>query len=321
MRNLLADILESQYIVNASTFRELWDDTVVDMCGIWVSIFLYAFYLNLFFVAIYTLARRNTAGKKVLLDFTWATVVLATTQMALRLSTSVTNVRTLLQFIEQKPIERSIGASETLRLAQGMIFAINNFVTDTLLLNRCYMIWGSRWKIIVIPGILVVSTLVIGCFSTARFSFSLDPFGRVPYIMATATNLVLVLLTAGHIWWIRRDILHIDINDKIKNCYSKVIAMILKSGALYCIGAILLASTTQLGIVYVVLDATAMYLVNVDYRTRVLRSSYSANATHQSMILSARPSVQQSSKLPSWHVLNVKSSSDEKLQDQLQEEM
>ncbi|KAJ6587896.1 hypothetical protein B0H19DRAFT_1247622 [Mycena capillaripes] len=205
MRNLLADILESQYTVNASTFRELWDDTVVDMCGTWVSIFLYAFYLNLFFVAIYTLARRNTAGKKVLLGFTWATVVLATTQMALRLSTSVTNVRTLLQFIEQKPIERSIGASETLRLAQG---------------------------------------------------------------------------------------------------------------ALYCIGALLLATTTQLGIVYAVLEATAMYLVNIvpiliivrvclGHHTRdatEIAASLAANATHQSIILSARPS-------------------DEKLRDQLPEEM
>ncbi|KAJ6587886.1 hypothetical protein B0H19DRAFT_1097341 [Mycena capillaripes] len=76
-----------------------------------------------------------------LLGFTWATAVLATTQMALRLTTSVMNVRILLQVIEQQP--SSIGVLEGLRLTQFVVLAINNLVTDGLLLYRCHMMWGK----------------------------------------------------------------------------------------------------------------------------------------------------------------------------------
>jgi hypothetical protein len=84
-----------------------------------------AFYLNLFLFAIYTLTRRKTAGKKVLLCFTWAMAVLGTTQMALRLSTAAMTFRILQQFIEQKPFSTSEFTSGTLRLTQSAVFAIN----------------------------------------------------------------------------------------------------------------------------------------------------------------------------------------------------
>ncbi|KAJ7799259.1 hypothetical protein B0H14DRAFT_3156586 [Mycena olivaceomarginata] len=263
MRNILANIQESQYTVNATTFEHLWDEVVIDMFGTWVSIFLYAFYLNLFFFAIYTLGRRKTAGKKVLLGFTWATAVLGTTQMALRLGSSVLGVRALLQLIEQTTSIRALEVAGTLRFTQPVIFAINNLVTDTLLLYRCYMIWGSRWKVVAVPGCLVVATFVIGCVSAASFNLSYSSsFGRLPYILATVTNLVLMLFTAGRIWWIRRDIMHMNLNQRIRDCYSRVIAMILESGAIYCIFTIVLATTVQLGI-FVILEAAAIHLVNI----------------------------------------------------------
>jgi hypothetical protein len=52
-----------------------------------------------------------------------------------------------------------------------------------------------------------------------------------------------------------------------------------------------------------------------------IAASLAANATHQSMIHSARSSVQQPSNLPGWQVLGIKPSSGEKLWDQLPEEM
>ncbi|KAJ6587870.1 hypothetical protein B0H19DRAFT_1057173 [Mycena capillaripes] len=229
--DITSGMLESQYTVNATTFTQLWDDVVVDMFGTWVSIFLYgekspapymhtlicgeASYLNLFFVAIYTLARRQTAGKKVLLGFAWATAVLGTTQMALRLSTTAMTVRILQQFIEQKPssISGALETSGTLGLAQRF---------------------------------LVVSTFALGCVSVASSSSSSVA------LPLTQQN------PAGRIWWIRRDILYMDINGKIENHYSRVIAMMYGFDAEHII---LLATTTQVGIVFNGLEATAMHLV------------------------------------------------------------
>ncbi|KAJ6587885.1 hypothetical protein B0H19DRAFT_1225924 [Mycena capillaripes] len=112
--------------------------------------------------------------------------------------------------------------------------------------------------------------------------------------MATVTNLVLMLLTG----------------DDFAS---------LESVALYCFGTMLLATTTQLRIVNTVLEATGIALINIVPMLIIVRvclghhtqdateiaASLAANATHQAMILSARPSIQQSSNLPIQFTLLV----------------
>ncbi|KAJ7834205.1 hypothetical protein B0H14DRAFT_1158411 [Mycena olivaceomarginata] len=48
------------------------------------------------------------------------------------------------------------------------------------------------------------------------------------------TNLTLMALTAGRIWWIRRHVVTI-LEPSVTRTYDTVIAMILESGAIYCI--------------------------------------------------------------------------------------
>jgi hypothetical protein len=89
------------------------------------------FYLNLFIFAIYSLARRRTAGKHVLLVFSWAMAVLGTTQMILRLITVAMTFHFLLGLIEQGTNTSSPSSSKlwrtynSLYMAQEALFAIN----------------------------------------------------------------------------------------------------------------------------------------------------------------------------------------------------
>ncbi|KAJ7653625.1 hypothetical protein DFH06DRAFT_1417230 [Mycena polygramma] len=257
--------MQTQYTVNSTALNKYWADMVADMSVTWVAIFFYAFYLNLFILSLYTLARRKRAARKVLLGFTLTMAVLGTAQMVVRLVTISIAAGSLPQFIAQEEAAGPI--PKLLHVAQDAIFGINNFVADTLFLYRCYMIWGSQWKVAVAPGLLMLSTVVVGCIAIVApdsVSSPGQPFERVPYITATSTNLLLIILTAGRIWWIRRDALHVGSNRTLRKRYSSVMAMIVESGAIYCATTILLTFTYPLpGTPFLMVQAAAMHLVNI----------------------------------------------------------
>ncbi|KAJ6451391.1 hypothetical protein C8R47DRAFT_302483 [Mycena vitilis] len=258
--------MEAQYTVNSTVLNTYWDEIEVNIAATWVAVFFYACYLNLFIWALYTLTRRKTAGKRVLLGFTWTMAILSTTQIVLTLTTSTMTVRSLPQFIEQGHADLIFSRPyiELHVVVQGAILGINNLVADALLLYRCYMIWGAQWKVAVAPAaVLMVATFILGCVAMVP-SLYYHPFlQRSPYILATVTNIVLMLLTAGRIWWIRRATLRFstDFNDTIRDRYSSIIAMILESGALYCVLSILLSST--FGTPFIPIQAAGMHLINI----------------------------------------------------------
>jgi hypothetical protein len=80
---------------------------------------------------------------------------------------------------------------------------------------RCYVIWGSRWIVLIVPGILILANcgelsqrcakllaheiIVVGSLGTVSRYFFLDklPFSdlKAPFALAGATNLILMCLT------------------------------------------------------------------------------------------------------------------------------
>ncbi|KAJ7649439.1 hypothetical protein DFH06DRAFT_553940 [Mycena polygramma] len=258
--------MQAEYNVTSDTFNR--DGLIADLSGTCGSVLVYGFYLNLFVFAVYTLKRRKTSGKQVLLAFNWIMALLGTTQIVLRLIMATMTVRFLLQFIErgtESPLNLR-GAYNSLYIAQEAIFAINNLVVDALFLFRCYVIWGSQWKVVILPALLILCTFVMGCVAVAGNDVSKSTSSilqTAPFIMAAITNLVLVLLTAGRLWWIRRAAVHIEDTKDLQNRYSHVISMILESGALYCICTILLIVTYPLGLAYFVLAGIATHFINI----------------------------------------------------------
>ncbi|KAJ7038658.1 hypothetical protein C8F04DRAFT_1231841 [Mycena alexandri] len=179
-------------------FDSSWHFLVLEVSLAGVEIFLYMFqglttalpiFLNLFIFAIYTLACRK-APKRILLVFAWIMAVLGTTQTALRLVTAAVSLRAIRGSLDQDTSPASVATVSLLGLTQEALFGINNLVSDALLLHRCYRIWGCRRKVLVVPGILMVSTFAVGCagvFSNVDF--------RAGYGLGAFTNLVLTVLT------------------------------------------------------------------------------------------------------------------------------
>ncbi|KAF8143138.1 hypothetical protein K438DRAFT_1876647 [Mycena galopus ATCC 62051] len=228
--------------VNYALFNVYWDLVLSEILDTSVPIFLI-----LFFIAIRNLGRRETAGKSVLLTFSWALAALGTAQAVLSISRTIETLRLLNKVVKQgadlNPGPVPARTYILLGFAEDVVFVVNNLTADLLFLYRCYVIWGPQKKVLVVPGTFILLTVVLGCIASTQ---ALGPISTAGYTIGAATNLTLVAFTAGRIWLKRRDAIHIDTNSTLRNRYSTVIAMIVESGALYCFFAILCAITSQL---------------------------------------------------------------------------
>ncbi|KAJ7024188.1 hypothetical protein C8F04DRAFT_1303014 [Mycena alexandri] len=154
-----------------------------------------AIFLVLFIFAIHALVRQN-AARRILLTFSCAMILLGTAQIVLLLRTTAVQARLLrAQTVENQglPVLQLTIQAKSLKAARNIIFAINNLTWDVLLLYRCYMIWGCRWKIVVVPAILIACTLGVGLITlTGLYS---NPKHQYIYISATIANFSLMILT------------------------------------------------------------------------------------------------------------------------------
>ncbi|KAF7333304.1 hypothetical protein MSAN_02425500 [Mycena sanguinolenta] len=203
---------------------------------------LYAVYLILFLFSLYTIIRRDSSGRRIMLLTSAAMFLLATSGMI----TSVLLTPIDLALIKTDIRDDVVGAEHLLRVysivnaASDVRLVTNNLVADLLFTYRCYMIWGSRKTVLILPAISILAAAALGYFTVASNDFSsndlLDEFPvfdiRVSFAVSGATNIVLMCLAAGRIWYISRRARSISQNA-LHSRYRSTIAMILESGALY----------------------------------------------------------------------------------------
>ncbi|KAF7340739.1 hypothetical protein MSAN_02102300 [Mycena sanguinolenta] len=121
----------------------------------------------------------------------WSCVIatVATAQMAVAIAQAVESARFFKASLRTQALDPLPVRLET---AQFVLGAMNNFIIDSLYLYRCYVIWEYRWAILGLPGIFMLSTLVVTTLiATGLVNMAL----QVPYSLVVATNLVLTALT------------------------------------------------------------------------------------------------------------------------------
>ncbi|KAJ6505512.1 hypothetical protein C8R45DRAFT_972926 [Mycena sanguinolenta] len=94
------------------------------------------------------------------------------------------------------------------------------------------------------------------------------------YGMGLVANIVLMILTAGRLWWMSRASAHAHLPTTIKNRYSTTISIILESGAIYCLCAGMLAvsvMSNSTGTFYLVMEGIAFQAVNIAPTLTVVR--------------------------------------------------
>ncbi|KAF7358557.1 hypothetical protein MVEN_00907200 [Mycena venus] len=196
--------------------------------------------------------------------------IVGSTQMAIDLALTVETAR-----LHQEIVHTQVSNEHGLRMqplwptllrgldmAQNFMFLMNNFITDLFFLYRCYVIWGFSKKPIILPVLLMSSTLVMGILWCAPRTSVRDL--RVPYILGAATNLVLTALTAGRILWIRREASHVTLDNTFRSRYNRAIGIILESGAIYCLSIIFVVIGASLNDeIFVIGFGTGQQLINI----------------------------------------------------------
>ncbi|KAJ7783984.1 hypothetical protein DFH07DRAFT_789772, partial [Mycena maculata] len=192
--------------------------------------------LVLLLIATYLLYHRAGAGRRSLSAATALMALFATAQLGIRLRAAVAAFQVLRLAVEGELWPQSARAVSVINLFDNLYI-----VDDFLLIYRCFIVWNHNIRIVVIPILLLLTTTVIGYLSVYEDEYVISSHYldfRVAFIMSVVTNVALMALTAGRIWWIRRDACVLLESASVR-MYTTVIAIILESGALYCISVLI----------------------------------------------------------------------------------
>ncbi|KAJ6452810.1 hypothetical protein C8R45DRAFT_1040165 [Mycena sanguinolenta] len=232
------------YVVDSTEFQDRWSTMLFTVSVNSTVLLLYALYVILFAYSVHTL-RRSVRGQNFLKGTAWIMFALATTGTVLVVSTTGISMRMVYLSVQGNTVipGRLLKIYQSLALVQDIILVINNLVTDLLFLYRCYAIWGSRKMVLVLPVVMIVATVIDGCvtglgyYGIVKLNIHIDP--RVPFILGASTNILMMCLTAGRIWYIRREVRSLDTLKPLQQRYNTVVAIILESGILYCLCVII----------------------------------------------------------------------------------
>ncbi|KAJ7142752.1 hypothetical protein C8R44DRAFT_761042 [Mycena epipterygia] len=219
---------------------DLISETVVAWSIAATEVFFYGVYLVMFGFYLHVLRTHGMTKHRFLTVSTISLFILGTAHCALELAITILHVRA--QTDDNPSIIFVINAEVKVSQAASAIYVTSNVIADSIFIFRCYAIWGFRRNIIILPTILTLGVAGLGYsnFIMDVGNGHLDG-DSLFLIFSVSTSLittfVLMGLTVGRIWWLARSARHM-MGRKVVNKYYTVCAMILESGALYCIGGI-----------------------------------------------------------------------------------
>ncbi|ESK87346.1 hypothetical protein Moror_10913 [Moniliophthora roreri MCA 2997] len=140
-------------------------------------------------------------------------------------------------------------------LARTSLFVCSNVVADTILIWRCYLLWGRQKKIIVVPVLLCIATNTFSIISLTRASLNISAgvfaddransrqyCDYAAFLLGTlVTNLLLTSLLGARILYFSREAMKYAERD-VNKLYSTVLATTLESGLLYPIALVFASS-------------------------------------------------------------------------------
>ncbi|KAJ7144122.1 hypothetical protein C8R44DRAFT_759512 [Mycena epipterygia] len=218
--------------------ESFWGDLQEILYESMTMLLLYGVFLVLFVLALYLLAcRHNAPSRGYLIAMTVAMFLFSTTQVVLQTTIALLAIRGVHHEIRGEPFIKEVFICKNLIFAGEIVLVTNNLITDGLFIYRCYLVWGKNAYSMILPLCMLAATTATGyveAFGETYHAFGSLITSRVAFDLSVLTSVVLMCLTAGRIWWARKE-LHTIISDRaITRKYDTAVAMILESGAMYC---------------------------------------------------------------------------------------
>ncbi|KAF8895288.1 hypothetical protein BD779DRAFT_715080 [Infundibulicybe gibba] len=181
---------------------------------------LYGIYIALFFVCVHILLHNKRTAQSPLL-------VLAILMFAI----STADIGVTYAYLLRCLLRGEIAPFKHI-YPKLILYITNTVLADTLVIYRCYVVWGHNRRIIIFPCILLLSATVCGYLFQSDNLSSLHLSFPIYLWMTLALNSLVTILTAGRIWWMSRKTRQILGGDLVRR-YKSAIAVIVESGAIY----------------------------------------------------------------------------------------
>lgn len=125
-----------------------------------------------------------------------------------------------------------------------VLFFLNTWLADGLLLYRCYVIYSMKKRIILLPFLVYLTSLAMGIMfsyqistqgSSGVFSFGIN-FGLLYFSVTLSLNILLTLMIVSRLTWHSWTVWKaMGDASQVNGLYKTVITMIIESFALYTI--------------------------------------------------------------------------------------
>ncbi|KAJ7142739.1 hypothetical protein C8R44DRAFT_974323 [Mycena epipterygia] len=186
------------------------------------EVFFYGSYLVMFGFYLHVLRTHGIAQHRFLAASTISLFILGTAHCALQLAATIFHVRLLM---ETTGANTNFEVYLSLTEAASGIYVRSTVIADSIIIFRCYAIWGCRRKIVIFPIILTLAVAGLG-YSNIKINLETNFAGGgiLLFIASIATSLLTTLVLTG-----------------LTANLVRILALTsssLESGALYCIGGI-----------------------------------------------------------------------------------
>ncbi|TFK53798.1 hypothetical protein OE88DRAFT_1733668 [Heliocybe sulcata] len=220
------------------------------------AMLLYGAYFMLYFASLYILGFRNRTT-----SLRNKRLVMANTSLFI-LGTAQAITFWLFPILVTAPsvpvmTEREANIENILFMMNTVFTTAASFIADSLLIWRCYIIWGRRRRVIATPVFLLVCGTLAGLINCGVWGRSIyvvmtqthvselnllgvftTDINVVFFSMSLATNVVITSLISTKIWWDTRDSRRLLGEDHGRGL-RRAMLIIIESGSVYSLGLLL----------------------------------------------------------------------------------
>ncbi|EJF60320.1 hypothetical protein DICSQDRAFT_63334, partial [Dichomitus squalens LYAD-421 SS1] len=176
------------------------------------------------------------------------------------------------------PLDYYVRIWDPLNIFKQALLTFSSVVSDGLVVSlqvyRCYIIWGRRYSIVVIPIIMPAATTV--CAFLAVYNFSkiqpgesvftsiITEWATALFSLSLATNVIITTLIASRIWALRRQASS-TLGRRHTAKYTNAMTIIIESGAIYSasVMTLLILYCRRTNAQYIIYDTVAQVMAIV----------------------------------------------------------
>lgn len=236
------------------------------LVSIFIQTLLYGAYTVIFAITCWVLISRRPRDQsinKTMLGIAITMFVFATMHIG------VNYTRIIKAFVIFKDEPGGPGAffnqlSEFTQIFGSTIYVAQTLVGDSVVLLRCYLVWGNNFSVVAFPILLLFGSAVTGggiLYSFAKvvpeaeiFVVKLSQWIVAFFSMTLATNIICTALVAYRIWYINRRSISFS-----EHSLRPIMLLVIESGAIYSVTltTLLILYKAKSWFQYVLLDAVS----------------------------------------------------------------